>query len=1060
MPQRLHKLPLPRARHFALLEPLEHRMLLDGAVQAALTPAAFTTPPRIMENLGRGVTVVRATSTQAFISWRLLALDPAGISFNVYRSANGGAFQKLNTTPLTGGTNYTDGTVNFGVANVYHVRAVINGVEQAPSAAFTLKANTADEPVIRVSLSDPLPGYYTKFVWVGDLDGDGEFDFVIDRLAPFDPNNNDIGLGNQFLEAYTRGGVRLWSIDLGPTSRNTYNIEPGAATISMGNWDGVTVADMDGDGKAEVLLKTANGVVFGDGQTLTASSNSLQYISVINGMTGAERARMLFANDYLADGAMGMMFGAGSVDGVHTALYVKGKNRVGNGGFNETVQTYAFDGTTLTRLWKWNRGSINAPDGHQFRIIDVDGDGKDEFCEIGFTLNSNGTLRYSLNATGGVIHGDRFHIGDFDPDRPGLEGYGIQQDNPSLLYDFYYDASTGAMLWQHFSSSVVDVGRGVAADIDPRYRGFETWAFNGTWNAPTNTQTSTTTPYPQLSMQWDGDLLWETRNDGKIENWNYQTSTVSRLVTEWHFDSVQSGSLPMFYGDIFGDWREEVVTLNTAENSLTIFTTDIPTNYRLYTLAQNPAYRNCMTLKGYYQSNQLDYYLGDGMATPPTPNIIYAGTQPPTETQTLQAEAAALTGGVTIDSNHAGFNGAGFANFPGNGGVAQWSNVDGGGAGGFTTMRIRYALGNTTARTGVLRVNGAAQPVTFEYTGAWTTWQYLSVIVPLTAGATNTIRLESTGQDLGNADELQIDVILPAEIVGRHLFYNNSLFDGGNPAANAGDDNAIAADKAPLLPGQTAAFENYSSYYRGINGIMIDIQRPAGTIGITDFLFATGNDNNPDAWIAASPPASITARANAGIDGSTRVTLIWGDFALQNKWLRVTLKGGAGSNSGLLADDQFYFGSNVGEAGDTPGDAKVNATDELAARFAAAPVVPITHRADFNRDGKVDGADVAIVRGNNTGFQNQLKLIQVPGGVAALGAVPAAAPAIRTSLIAAATGVAAAPVGSKLPVLADERPVLLFPTLTRLRLKNGLVRNLPAALLRAPYLVPGSGKAP
>lgn len=96
-------------------------------------------------------------------------------------------FRNSTQTPLTGGTNYTDGTVNFGVANVSHVRAVINGVEQAPSAAFTLKANTADEPVIRVPLSNPLPDYYTKFVWVGDLDGDGEYDFVIDRLSPTGP---------------------------------------------------------------------------------------------------------------------------------------------------------------------------------------------------------------------------------------------------------------------------------------------------------------------------------------------------------------------------------------------------------------------------------------------------------------------------------------------------------------------------------------------------------------------------------------------------------------------------------------------------------------------------------------------------------------------------------------------------------------------------------------------------------------------------------------------------------------------------------------------------------
>jgi hypothetical protein len=890
---------------------------LEAAVATATTTAISAVPPRIMENLGRGVTVVRSSSTQAFISWRLLALDPSNIAFNVYRSANGAAPVRLNSSPLTAGTNFSDYSVNFAVANVYHVRPVLNGVEQPPSGSFTLKANIAIEPVIRVPLSDPpAAGYYTKFVWVGDLDGDGEYDFVIDRLAPFDPTNNDIGLGNQFLEAYKRDGTKLWSIDMGPTSTNTYNIEPGAATLSMGNWDGVTVADMNSDGKAEVLLKTANGVRFADGTVLVAPNNSLQYVSVINGMTGVERARLQFANDYLSDGAMGMMFGVGSVDGVHNALYVKGKNRVGSGGFNETVQTYAFDGVNLTRLWKWNRNSTNAPDGHQFRIIDVNGDGKDEYCEIGFCLNSNGTLRYSLNDTGGVVHGDRFHIGDFDPDRPGLEGYGIQQDNPSLLYDFYYDANTGQMLWQHFSSSLVDVGRGVAADIDPRYRGFETWAFNGTWNAPSNLQVATTTPYPQLSMQWDSDLLWETRNDGKIENWDYLTGTSGRLVTEWKFDSVESGSLPMFYGDIWGDWREEVVTLNSAENALTIFSTDIPTTHRIYTLAQDPAYRNCMTLKGYYQSNQLDYYLGDGMATPPTPNIIYAGTQPRTVDLVYQAELAARTSGVLVESNYSGFNGTGFVNYPATGGIT-WSNVDGG-DGGLTTLRLRYALGNATARTGRITVNGVSQNVTFDTTGAWSAWAVLSLNAALTPGRTNTVLLESTGADLANIDDLQVAATVPAAPTLASVVVN----DG------------------------TAQRSQVTS----VTLIFNTVVNLAGN-ALTLTLRGAGGTTAPVAFTAANPSG----------DGRTYVLSFGGASLADGMYDLAVLAGGVTNIGGdpMTAGVIVTFHRLLA---DITGDAKVDAFDlnVLAGNWQKPTALGIA-AGDLNLDGTVDAFDLNLL---------------------------------------------------------------------------------------------------
>ncbi|MEO7580771.1 MAG: hypothetical protein ABIT83_24465, partial [Massilia sp.] len=311
-----------------------------------LATTATANAPRTMENLGRGVVAVRSSSTAVLVSWRLLGLDPAGIGFNVYRAANGGAATKLNASPLTAGTNYTDSTANLTVGNVYTVRPVIGGVEQAASLPFSLSANHAVEPIVRIPLA-ALPGadYKTKYVWVGDLDGDGEYDFVIDRLAPLNATNDDIGLGNQYLEAYKRDGTRLWQIDLGPSSRNTYNIHLGATTLSMGMYDGVTVYDLDGDGKAEVVLKIANGVKFPNGTTFTDADNEKQYIAVLNGLTGNPLATRAFpTNFYSQGGALGTQLGIGYPDGISPSIYFWGRNRNTDKSFNDVFASWSWKG--------------------------------------------------------------------------------------------------------------------------------------------------------------------------------------------------------------------------------------------------------------------------------------------------------------------------------------------------------------------------------------------------------------------------------------------------------------------------------------------------------------------------------------------------------------------------------------------------------------------------------------------------------------------------------------------------------------------------------------------
>ena len=566
--------------------------------------------PRQMENLSRGVVAVRSGSN-VFISWRLLALDPSGIGFNIYRSAGGGTAVKLNSSVLTGGTNFTDTTADLTKSNSYYVKPVISGAEQAASASFTLTANHADEPVVTVPLRS---GSAIKNVWVGDFDGDHEYDFLVDRTETTP----------QRLEAYKRDGTFLWSVNLGPNSSNQNNISPGSSTISVGMWDGVTVYDLNGDGKAEVVLKIANGVTFGDGTVWNNSSDTKQWLAVLDGMTGALKNYSPLPDDYSSVGPLATQLGIGYLNGTTPSIVVFAKNRNSDGSFNCVVSAYRWSGSNLTRDWKWLRGSQNAPDGHQMRIADLDGDGKDEIAEIGFVLNGDGTLRYSL-AGSNVVHGDRFYIGKLDPNRSGLQGYGIQQDNPFGMLEYYYDATTGSMLWQHTTTPPAgDVGRGDVGDIDPRYSGYETWSFSGIYNGPTNNQiTTTAAPYPAFRLWWDGDLLSESFNDGKIEKWNYSSSSVSRLVTTWNYHTATRSErgAPMFYGDIFGDWREEVILTSSDFSKLVIFTTPLPTNTRLYTLAQNPLYRNSMTIKGYKQSHLTDYYLGNGMSTPPKPNI-------------------------------------------------------------------------------------------------------------------------------------------------------------------------------------------------------------------------------------------------------------------------------------------------------------------------------------------------------------------------------------------------------------------------------------------------------
>ncbi len=221
--------------------------------------------------------------------------------------------------------------------------------------------------------------------------------------------------------------------------------------------------------------------------------------------------------------------------------------------------------------------------------------------------------------------------------------------------------------------------------------------------------------------------------------------------------------------------------------------------------------------------------------------------------------------------------------------------------------------------------------------------------------------------------------VIEARVVGRHIFYNNSVFDDNDVAPTRQDDAAIAPDKEALLPGSTATFANYTSYSRGINGIMVDIAGLGGAPATGDFGFKIGNDNAPGNWADAPIPTRITVRPGEGQGGSHRVTIVWADNAIRRQWLQVTVLDTP--NTGLLEPDVFYFGNAVGESGNSTANAKVDAFDLLAARDNQRTFLDpaaIDFFVDYNRDAKVDVTDLLIARNNPTHFLNALSFIRVP----------------------------------------------------------------------------------
>ncbi len=269
-------------------------------------------------------------------------------------------------------------------------------------------------------------------------------------------------------------------------------------------------------------------------------------------------------------------------------------------------------------------------------------------------------------------------------------------------------------------------------------------------------------------------------------------------------------------------------------------------------------------------------------------------------------------------------------------------------------------------------------PINFSDTFDLGSGNTLDVTVSGTAVATGPV-VDFTEQSA----ETTVSINVAPQVLSRHVFYNNSAFD--NPASGGRDDDAIATDKRPLFPGNRATFENYTSYSRGINGVIVDLAVASLDVTEDDFEFRTGNSENLAQWVD-TPPASVSVSQNVGVAGSDRVTIIWPDDEIQDEWLQVTIKPTV--DTGLTHADVFYFGNAMGESGDSPAHALVNAFDRAGPRDNAGSAT-IVNRFDYDRDGNADGADISIARDNGTDIASDLELIL---------AMPAPPPALPLSL--------------------------------------------------------------
>ena len=610
------------------------------------------------EYLDRGVVAIR-NGRQVVVSWRTLESDAKGQPFDVLRNG-----VKLNRKPLTtGGTFFIDEQPLTGEAT-YEVRGGGN------DGRFTIAVDAPDG-YIAVSLQKPADGitpdgrtfsYSANDASVGDVDGDGQYEIIL----KWDPSNahdnaHDGYTGPTLFDCYKIGPQKatepqgkenvnrksvnsqlLWRIDMG------INIRSGAHYVPF------IVYDFDGDGRAELMVRTADGTRDGKGRVVGDSLADYRqakpftgriltgpdYITVFNGLTGEamdtkpyipQRGDPQSWGDNRANRSDRMLAGVGYLG------RVKGESKgekVASGIFcrgyytRTVIAAWDWDGHELKNRWTFDTdepewAAYAGQGNHNLRVADVDGDGLDEITYGSMAVDHDGRGLYNT----GMGHGDAIHLMAFDPTTTALQVWDCHEnrrDGSDLR-----DARTGKVVFQVPSKS--DVGRCMAADIDPANPGVEMWSVDshGIRNIKGEVVYSAQNPDdPQhgnhlvlggrwlsvnFGIWWDGDLLRELLDHETVTKYDWQNHTIADVV---RFPGIKfnngTKSNPCLAADILGDWREEVVARTPDSSELRIFVSTIPTDYRINCLMQDIPYRLSTAAQnvGYNQPSEPGFYLG------------------------------------------------------------------------------------------------------------------------------------------------------------------------------------------------------------------------------------------------------------------------------------------------------------------------------------------------------------------------------------------------------------------------------------------------------------------
>ncbi len=567
---------------------------------------------RIAEHLTRGLIATPSPDGNGIhLSWRLLNADPDGVSFHVYRMADGKQ-KRLTRKAIREVCDYTDHTPSDKPMSYW-----VTAHDAKGKVIETSEKLTVDKSLLThyrsVKLRDPK--MRVGKVAVADLNGDGIYDFIVrtpdSNVDPGMPGTLD---GRTYqIEAYLSDGTFLWSKDLGQ------GIEPGV-------WYSPFIAyDFNGDGKAEVALKTAPETTKRNDKGRVDSGE--EYLSVWDGMTGKEITRVDWPerNDRYGNlvrqnrNQIGMAYLDGKTPYI---LACRGTYKL------MVVDAWELRGDKLVRAWRWDGDEenpiIRSMGAHSLVSGDVDNDGRDEILLGSCMIDDNGTALWSA----GLGHPDKAYLTDIDPNRPGMEVYlCLEPFHTNGRGVCMVDARTGEQVW-NIGHETKHVGNGMVADFDPSHPGLECFATEDKKGGSSDKYLLTADgKYIQRNenippcggwVWWDGDLSREVLHtpysrEEMMELWR-NGQPVAQHIVKWADKSSVAegieGSLQLI-ADLYGDWREEIVMSLPGE--LRIYTTNNPARDRRVTLMQDAIYRSYVAHRsmGYPQAPVPSYYLGE-----------------------------------------------------------------------------------------------------------------------------------------------------------------------------------------------------------------------------------------------------------------------------------------------------------------------------------------------------------------------------------------------------------------------------------------------------------------